>query len=122
MGGYVFQMNKKPLFSSDQIISISDIQRKWRSVIEPKLSKFPFLMMFSGMEPKATILSYDSFEELWEKVKEASEIELKMELLCRMIENVKNNREYISFADVVSKANITAEDLEDVPDVKLETD
>ena len=79
-------------------------------------------MMFSRTEPKATILSYDSFEELWKKVKEASEIELKMELLCRMIENVKNNREYVSFADVVSRANITAEDLEDAPDVELETD
>jgi hypothetical protein len=122
VGGYVFEMNKKPLFSSDQIISMSDIQRKWRSVIEPKLNKLPFLMMFSGSEPKATILSYDRFEELWEKVKEASEIELKMELLCRIIENEKSNKDYVSFADVVSKANITVEDLEDAPDVELEND
>lgn len=120
MKGSVLIMNKKPLFSSDQIINMSDLQRKWRSAVEPKLNQFPFLMMLSGSEPRATILSYEKFEELWQKVNEASELELKMELLCRIIENEKENKTTIPFADVVAKTDITAEDLEGAPDVQLE--
>jgi hypothetical protein len=120
--GHVLAMKDKPLFSNDQIVNITDIQRKWRSVVEPKLKKLPFLMMFSGSEPKATILSYKRFEELWKKVKEASELQLKIELLYRILESEKNEKTTISLADVISKAGITAEDLEAAPDVELEND
>lgn len=34
---------KKPLFSSDQIVNVSEVQRKWKSVVEPKLKKEPLL-------------------------------------------------------------------------------
>lgn len=122
MEGHVLAMKDKPLFSNDQIVNITDIQRKWRSVVEPKLKKLPFLMMFSGSEPKATILSYKRFEELWKKVKEASELQLKIELLYRILESEKNEKTTISLADVISKAGITAEDLEAAPDVELEND
>ncbi|MBO8129156.1 MAG: hypothetical protein H0Z39_08165 [Peptococcaceae bacterium] len=122
MGGYISIMKNKPLFSSEQIINISDLQRKWRSVVEPKLNKLPFLMMFSGSELKATILSYDKFEELWEKVNEAAELQLKMELLYRIFEKEKSGKAPVSLADVVLKTDITAEELEAAPDVELETD
>lgn len=122
MEGYIPTMKNKPLFSREQIVNISDLQRKWRSVIEPKLNNLPFLMMFSGSEPKATILSYDKFEELWEKVNEASELQLKIELLYRIFENQKSSEAPVSLTDVVLKTDITAEELEAAPDVELETD
>lgn len=122
MEGYIPTMKNKPLFSREQIVNISDLQRKWRSVIEPKLNNLPFLMMFSGSEPKATILSCDKFEELWEKVNEASELQLKIELLYRIFENQKSSKAPVSLTDVVLKTDITAEELEAAPDVELETD
>lgn len=118
MGGS--QSAEKPLFSSNQIISVSDVQRKWRSVVEPKLDELPFLMMFSGSEPKATILSYKNFEELWQKVHEASELQIKLELLSRAIEMEKNEKPLVSLAEVVAKTGITAQDLEEAPDVELD--
>jgi len=122
VGGFVPAMKGKPLFSSDQIVNISDLQRKWRSVVEPKLHEMPFLMMFSGSEPRATILSYDNFKKLWEKVTEAAELELKLELLCRILENEKGGQALVPLAEVIKKAGITAEDLEAAPDVDLEND
>lgn len=122
MGGYVQIMKNKPLFSSDQIVNITDLQRKWRKVIEPKLNKLPFLMMFSGSEPKAAILSYEKFEELWEKVSEASELQLKLELLYRIFESERSGKPTVSLVDVVSKTDITAQELEAAPDVELEAE
>jgi len=115
-------MNDKPLFSSDQIVNISDLQRKWRTVVEPKLHEMPFLMMFSGSEPRATILSYDRFQQLWQKVAAAAELELKLELLCRILENEKDGQAAVPLAEVIKKAGITAADLEAAPDVDLENE
>lgn len=113
---------KKPLFSSDQIVNVSEVQRKWKSVVEPKLKKEPFVMMFSGSEPKATILSYDNFEELWQNVNEATELRLKLELAYRIIEQEAIKSPLLSLEDVVSQANITLEDLEEAPDVEIDAD
>jgi hypothetical protein len=113
---------KKPLFSSDQIVNVSDVQRRWKSVVEPKLENDPFVMMFSGSEPKATILSYDNFEELWQKVNEATELQLKLELAYRIIEQNVTKSPLLSLEEVVSQAGITLEDLEETPDVEIDAD
>ncbi|HHV08040.1 MAG TPA: hypothetical protein GXX69_07480 [Firmicutes bacterium] len=113
---------KKPLFSSDQIVNVSEVQRKWKSVVEPKLNELPFVMMFSGSEPKATILSYDNFEELWQKVNETAELQLKLELAYRIIEQEVTKSPLLSLADVVSQTDLTAEDLAEAPDVEIDAD
>jgi hypothetical protein len=113
---------KKPLFSRDQIVNVSEVQRKWKSVVEPKLNELPFVMMFSGSEPKATIISYNNFEELWGKVNEAEELQLKLELAYRIIEQEATKSPLISLEDVVSKTDITLEDLEETPDVQIDAD
>jgi hypothetical protein len=79
-------------------------------------------MMFSGSEPKAAILSYEKFEELWEKVSEASELQLKLELLYRIFESERSGEPTVSLVDVVSKTDITAQELEAAPDVELEAE
>jgi hypothetical protein len=57
----VTSMENKPSFIRDQIISISDIQRNWRKMVEPKLEEYPFIMMFSGSDPKAAFLNYENY-------------------------------------------------------------
>lgn len=113
---------RKPAFTCDQIINATDIQRKWRTVVEPKLNQMPFLLMFSGTEPKTAVLSYDKFEELWGKAKEAPELSLQLELYTRVLSMIINKESLVSFADAAAKTGITAEELEATPDVELETD
>lgn len=121
-GGPFVADERKPAFTRDQIINATDVQRKWRTVIEPKLNHMPFLLMFSGTEPKTTVLSYDKFEELWRKAEEASELSLQLELATRVLSMIINKDPLVSFVDVVAKTAITAADLEGTPDVELETD
>ncbi|GAW93528.1 hypothetical protein Moth_0654 [Calderihabitans maritimus] len=121
MGGVALKEKNKPSFISDQIVNASDVQRKWRKVIEPKLERYPYLLMFSGSEPKATFMSFEKFEELWEKAYEAEELKLKIELICRMLVRCNGKeRELVDLSEVVSKAGITADDIEEAPDVELQ--
>lgn len=122
MEGNAQAMKDKPLFSSDQIVNVTDLQRKWRKTVEPKLKTMPFLMLFSGSEPKAAILDYEEFERFWKKANEASELRLELELLYRILENEKTGEPLVPLVEVVSKTNITAEDLEAAPDVELEAE
>lgn len=121
-GGLFVADEHKPAFTRDQIINATDIQRKWRTVIEPKLNQMPFLLMFSGTEPKTAVLSYDKFEELWGKAKEAPELSLQLELMTRVLSMLIKKEPLVSLEDVVAKTGITAADLEATPDVELETE
>ncbi|QNB44907.1 hypothetical protein BR63_00325 [Thermanaerosceptrum fracticalcis] len=120
MGGFILPKEQKPSFTSDQIVSVTDIQRNWRKVVEPKLKEQPFLLMFSGSEPKASFLNYEKFEELWAKAQETTELELKMELLCRLLANSTGEKALIPLKDVLAKSTITADDLQEAPDAQLE--
>lgn len=113
---------KKPLFSSDQIVNISQVQRKWRKVVEPKLEQLPFLMMYSGSEPKATILSHEKFEKLWQRLDQSAELQLKLELAYRLIEREMSEEPLLSLKNLVSQTDITLEDLEEAPDVEIDAE
>ena len=111
--------DKKPSFTSEQIINAAEMQRNWRKAVEPKLKEQPFLLMFSGSEPKASLISYDKFEELWMKAQELSELKLKMELVYRMLLN-KDKEQLIPLKTVLEDNSISWADLEEDPDVELE--
>lgn len=113
---------RKPSFTRNQIINATDIQRKWRSIVETKLAHEPFLLQFSGAEPKVALLSYDRFEKLWQSAGDAAELALKVELLQRLFSLSVTKAPLVSLADVIARAGITPEDLEAIPDVDLETE
>ncbi|MCL6559838.1 MAG: hypothetical protein K6U74_13790 [Firmicutes bacterium] len=92
--GPITSSDRKPAFTRDQIINAADLQRKWRTVVESKLGQMPFLLLFSGTEPKATVLSYDKFEELWRKAEEAPELSLQLELATRVLSMIINTLFY----------------------------
>lgn len=52
----------KPSFARDQIVSSSDVHRRWRTTIEDKFWTYPFVVVFSGAQPQSVVLSYDEFE------------------------------------------------------------
>ncbi|MCL4516727.1 MAG: hypothetical protein M1379_14240 [Firmicutes bacterium] len=112
----------KPSFTRDQVVNTADVQRKWRSVIQPKVDKMPFVLVFSGSEPKTAVISYKKFEELWQKAAEASELELQHELLNRLLLSKQDSSDLTSLKDLAAKAGLTVEDLEASPDVDLEVD
>lgn len=118
MGGRA--VAEKPMFSSGQIINASDVQRKWKERIVPKLDEYPFLMMLSGSEPKAAIMSYEHFEELWEKSQEAAELRLQLELLTRMFTQRSSKRDLVPLAELVAESGILPEEL--VGDIDVESD
>lgn len=112
----------QPSFTRAQIVKVTDVQRKWKTAIEGKLAEQPFLVMFSGAEPKTAMLSYEKFEELWRMAQKASELELQLELLRRTLAVEQDRRELSSLSSVMEKAGITIEELEAAPDVDLEID
>ncbi len=122
MGGPALSIENKPSFTSEQIVNASDIQRRWRKIVEPKLEEYPYVLMFSGSEPKATFLTFDKFEELWDKAKEAEELKLKIELLYRMLSNSTGEKPTISLREVISKSDISEKDLMEAPDVEIEAE
>jgi len=112
----------KPAFTRDQIISFTDLQRKWRTVVEPRLDEKQFLLVFSGSEPRTAILPYDNFEQLWQKAEESVELALQLELVTRLLSRALSKDALPSLSDVVLKAGITADELEAAPDVELEAE
>ncbi|NPV81549.1 MAG: hypothetical protein HPY52_15020 [Firmicutes bacterium] len=113
----------KPTFTKEQIIGSSEVQRKWRSQVESKLRHQPYLVMFSGSKPKATIMDYEKFEALWQKAQESSELLLELESLRRVMSAADpTNAKLLSLKEVMAKANITEADLEESPDVELESE
>lgn len=119
MGGRM--LAEKPHFSKDQIINASDMQRKWKDKVVPKMKEHPFLMMFSGTEPKATVMSYEQFEELWERSHEASELRLELEIMARLVTQLTAKRSLVTYAELVAEAGILPEELEGDADVELES-
>jgi hypothetical protein len=57
--GVVAVHGDKPSFTRDQIVSSSDVQRRWRTAIEDKCQTYPFVVAFSGAQPQSVLLSYD---------------------------------------------------------------
>ena len=122
MGGPVLSLENKLLFTTEQIVNASDIQRRWRKIVEPKLEEYPYVLMFSGSEPRTAFLTFGKFEELWDKAKEAEELKLKIELLYRMLSNSTGEKPTISLREVISKSDITEKDLMEEPDVEIESE
>lgn len=110
---------RKPAFTRDQIVSPADVQRKWRSVVEPKLAELGVVHVFSGASPRTTISSYESFEKLWQQAQEAQEVGLRSEILERVMSLLVSKSQLVPFAEVLTKAGLTVEDLEGT-DVDLE--
>ncbi len=69
--GAVAVHGDKPSFIRDQIVSSSDVQRRWRTAIEDKFRTYPFVVVFSGAQPQSVVLSYDEFDRLWERAARA---------------------------------------------------
>ncbi|MEW5867330.1 MAG: hypothetical protein AB1774_10800 [Bacillota bacterium] len=122
MGEMLTVTRHKPAFTRDQIISFTDLQRKWRTVVEPRLDEKQFLLVFSGSEPRTAILPYDNFEQLWQKAEESVELALQLELVTRLLSRALSKDALPSLSDVVLKAGITADELEAAPDVELEAE
>lgn len=118
MGGRA--VAEKPKFSRDQIINASDVQRRWKDKVTPKLLKHPFVMMFSGSEPKAAVMSYAQFEELWEKSQEVEELRLQLEILGRMLVSDRSKGALVPLAELVAESDITLVELEGDIDVEDE--
>lgn len=116
------EMKREPVFSNDQIVTSTDVVRRWRDQVEPKLNKHPYVMVFNSNRPRATVMRYEHFESLWRKAQEASELELQLELLARLIYQQQSNKPLKTLAEVVEDLGITQEDLEAVGDVEIETD
>ncbi len=109
VGGTV--MAEKPMFSTEQIVSSSDLQRRWKERIIPKLSEYPFLMIFSGSEPKAVVMSHDQFESMWAQAQEAVELRLQHEVMSRVVKQIGSKEAFVPLADLVAETNILPEEL-----------
>lgn len=116
----VLAVNEKPSFTADQIISATDVQRRWKSQVEDKLTDLPYLVLLSGKSPRVVIMDYDKFEALWRKVESLSEDLLGLESLNRLLSAKLSGKKLTSMKELMAKAGITAEDLERLPDVELE--
>lgn len=113
---------RKPPFTRDQIVTSSDLQRRWRKSIEAKLCESPYLVVFSGSEPKGAVLSYEKFEELWQRAEESAELRLKLEVLARAWCASESKAPLSSLASVMERLGITKEELEAAPDVDIESE
>ncbi|HEY3368134.1 MAG TPA: hypothetical protein VGK74_24040 [Symbiobacteriaceae bacterium] len=113
---------RKPPFTTDQILSGTDVVRKWREKVEPRLSKFPYVLVFTGSEPRTTVMPYLQFESLWQRAEAAAELELKMEVLSRVLHLAVSGDALVSLEDAANKLGITAEELEAEGDVEIESE
>jgi hypothetical protein len=113
---------KKPPFTTDQIISGTDVVRKWREKVEPRLMRFPYVLVFAGSEPRTTVMPYGKFETLWQRAEAAAELELKMEVLSRVLHLSESGDILFALADAASRLGVTAEDLEAAGDVEIESE
>lgn len=120
MAGEAAAVASKPPFTRDQIVSATDVVRNWRGSVEEKLRSFPYVLVFSGPRPRATILSYDRFETLWQRAERSAELELVLEVLSRTLRLERSGEKLIPLADVVKKLGIKPDEL--VGDVELEDD
>ncbi len=111
MAGGTAAMASKPPFTRDQIVSATDVARNWRSRVEPKLREFPYVLVFSGSDPRTTILPYDQFEALWQKAEKAAELELELEVLARVLHAALSREQLIPLTDVMKEFGITPDEL-----------
>lgn len=112
----------KPRFSVDQIVTTTDVVREWRRTIEPKLAELPFILVMSGSEPRAAIMSYDRFADLWSMAQAAEELELQLEVMARLLHHAMSGERLLTLKEVVAELGITPEELEDTDDVDIEVD
>jgi hypothetical protein len=110
----------KPSFTADQIVDATDIQRRWKASVEEKLASEPYLVLLSGKKARAVIMEYDKFSALWEKANTLSESLLEMEALNRVLSARLSGERLIPFKEVMAEAGITKQDLDKMPDVKLD--
>lgn len=75
---------KQPPFTNHQILSGTDVVRKWREKVEPRLTRFLYVLVFSGSEPRTTVMPYRKFENLWQRAEAAVELELRLEVMSRV--------------------------------------
>lgn len=115
-------MERKPTFTTDQIVTTTDVVKQWRKTVERKLNEVPFVLIMNGKNPKAAIMSYDNFLSLWRTAQEAEDILLRLEVLCRMAEQEKSGERLYTLKEVVEELGITPEDLEDIDDVDISVD
>lgn len=112
----------QPPFTRDQIVTPADLSRQWRGKVEPKLREHPYVIVFSGSEPRTALMAYENFEALWQRAQEARELELKLEVLSRVLHTALSGQPLVPLAQVAEKAGITPEDLEMAGDVEVETE
>ncbi len=120
MKGVVAVHAYKPSFTRDQIVSSSDVQRRWRTAIEDKFQTYPFVVVFSGAQPQSVVLSYNEFERLWERAARADELEVKVETLSRLFAHASSKSAAIALPEMVAEIGISLSELEAEPDVDLD--
>lgn len=113
---------RKPPFTRDQIVAASDVVRHWRAKVEPKLQQHAYVLVFSGADPRTAVMPYDKFEGLWQRAEEAAELEVKVEVLSRLLQTALSGESLTSLAEVVERAGITPEEMAEVGDVEIEAD
>lgn len=113
---------RKPPFTTDQILSGTDVVRKWREKVEPRLTRFPYVLVFSGSEPRTTVMPYVKFENLWQRAEAAAELELKLEVVSRVLHLAESGDKLVSLEDAASRVGVTAEELEAAGDVEIESE
>lgn len=101
-------------------MSATDVVRNWRSTVEPKLHAFPYVLVFSGSQPRTTILPYERFEALWERAEKAAELELELEVLARTLHVALSGESLVPLSDVLKQLRIEPGDL--MGDVDIEDD
>jgi len=113
-------VGEKPSFTADQIVNATDIQRRWKAEIEGKLSDLPYLVLMAGKAPRVVIMEYDKFENLWQKLEALGKDLLEMEAMNRVLAASISGKKLSSLKEVMAKVGITQEELDKLPDVKLE--
>ncbi len=109
--------SSRPVFSDDQIVHASDIQRRWKQTLESKLPVVDFLVMYSGSKPKAAILDYEKFVALWQMAMSVADEMVEIEATRRVIE--ASGRTLTSLDELIRKAGISREELKETPDVEF---
>jgi len=122
VGVMTSKKEKRPSFTDEQIINVTDVQRNWKTEVVPKLGVLPYLVVLRRQKPKVAIMDYKAFVDLWQRAQEFSELQLKMEVLLRYVEQENSGRKLTTLRELLSKANISLEDLEAMLDVEIEPD
>lgn len=109
----------KPTFTADQVVHSSEVQRHWKDAVESKLPEVPFLIMYSGRSPKAAILDYEKFADMWRTVRELEEELMEIRATERILRARASGKPLTTLKELAEKAGFTQEDLENLPDVEL---